>query len=1048
MEEYRKQLEHLPEQARISSSDTTDVDEISKQLITKLDILEKLVTAGTWLQFLLGTESSSALKNTVNEIKHGCKEVQKKYNQLMQLSVVEPKTLSILNETHDKYLDLVARFNNLYDVYGSVVSENQAIVSSRTWRFANKLKSVARKTGLLHFAKYLITVRKFGLIEGTKRVIHKLTPSKAQNDIIPHVDEWLQNSNACLADEEIIRAIVFRKDKYTKILDDGVVNDTIDSLNRQLNAKKYKGIVVYPHAVHWEPMQRPQHLLREFAKKGYLCFFCESSVWETPFLEVEDNLYIVNDEGIILPFLQDKHPIVLITYSLQAVFCEFLPQKTIWFDVLDRLDFFALSGNMSREIYDNLLKTAHTVSYSAKSLQTFVQGRSDTILLPNAVNLSDFRNEHEQNNIDNMLQKILSNGKPVIGYYGAVEEWFDYEAVTYLADHLECEIVIIGHVGIDTALLKRKNIHLLGPKPYHELQRFSRSFKIGLIPFIVNDLTNAVSPVKFFEYCALGISTVSSGITEMLAFEGKAVHIYRNHSELVMACNAILETEKAGEIRQEAMTIAEENSWEKRACEIEEKLLSSLLTIQALANTNHFGTVAVETVTFFDFKGSCYYSGGAERYLIDLHTVCKEMGIQLQIYQYAEIPWVRFYNDIQVIGMHANDVDPNLYSTSAIKAMARHFNRIVGEQASLCIYSPFFILDEKPKSKVIGISHGVAWDTEHVQHDGFSFWKTNSIRIDACAAADCMISVDTNTANWFQTINYELGRKITYIPNYVDNVEFSPRNGFDSVAEKVIITYPRRLYAPRGLYIVLEVLDDILEKWPNVEFHFVGKGFESDTKHVENKVRKWKGRVKWYSCAPDKMHEVYKQSDISLIPTMYSEGTSLSCLEALSSGNAVIATRIGGLTDLILNNYNGLLIEPNAESLRAAIFSLLEDPMRMVQIKRVAVASAKAFSKDNWKEKWKKMIREMLPDSALLTPYHPPQICYIALHHMDLTNAVLVAVVKRLLNENWTVFIASKEAGISFERLQFVSLEEELYFDPSLYLMDTDGSLEQFYERS
>lgn len=1108
MNEYREQLNKLSQQLFIESQDSAEIDKVSIGLREKLNILRNLIDAGTKLQFLTETESSVAMKQIIEDIQAAYRQSHNNYENLLQLydkernirrviiekyntrnSIIHQKLTKALEENNSlkiaisekelmlieeelecnekkkallglkneynnldqqfshlntTHLELVARFNSLNDAYGVVVCKNQEILSSRTWRAANKLKTVASKIGLLHFLKYLLAVRNFGLVTATKKAIYKLKASRT-GEVIPYEKEMRKNNNICSVDEEMTRTINFRRDSYMQVLSNKIDNDIIKSLNQELSSKKYKGIVIYPHAVHWEPMQRPQHFLREFAQKGYLCFFCETNTWKIPFTEVEKNLYVVNEESLLLPFLQDKHPIVLITYSLQMVFCEFLPQKTIWFDILDRLDFFALSGNLSKEIYNDLSQTADVISYSAKSLLEFTNNRKDAVLLPNAVKTSDFWDENKQQNTDEFLKELVSRKKAIIGYYGAIEKWFDHESIIYLADNLDCEIVLIGHVGIEPSLLKRKNIHLLGAKPYHELQCYSRSFSIGLIPFVVNDLTNAVSPVKFFEYCALGIPTVSSAISEMLPFKGKVVRLYHSPSELVTVCNTLLEGDEQATIRQEAFQIAEQNSWRNRAEQIEKRMFTTVSHLQPLANANHSGMVAVEAVTFFKYNGSSYYSGGAERYLIDLYEVCKEMGIRLRIYQYAEFPWLRFYRDIEVVGMNIKGIDPNFYSTDTIKAMSHYFNKVAGSQASLSIYSPFFILSEKSQSKSIGISHGVSWDDEFCEHDSSSFWATNGFRINACSSCDRMVSVDTNTANWFQTISYNLGRKITYIPNYVDNVEFCPRKKFDSLREQIVITYPRRLYGARGLYVVLEVLDEILRKYPNVEFHFVGKGFDNDTKHVEKKIVKWKGRIQWYSCPPEKMHEVYKNSDISLIPTMYSEGTSLSCLEALSSGNAVIATRIGGLTDIIINGYNGLLIEPNAEALKEAVFTLLDNTELMIQLKRTAVATAQAFSKEHWKEKWKKQIKKLLPDISKALPYQKTKICRITIRDIVLSDIILVSVVKKMLAENWTVFICSKMKLTSFERLQFISLEEDIYFEPSLSLADQDGTLEQYF---
>ena len=160
--------------------------------------------------------------------------------------------------------------------------------------------------------------------------------------------------------------------------------------------------------------------------------------------------------------------------------------------------------------------------------------------------------------------------------------------------------------------------------------------------------------------------------------------------------------------------------------------------------------------------------------------------------------------------------------------------------------------------------------------------------------------------------------------------------------------------------MLLEVADKILEKHNNVEIRLVGKGFDEDLIKIDKKVQKWgTDKIKVYNKPPTEMHQEYKEADITLIPTLYSEGTSLSCLEAMASGNAVITTRIGGLTDLIINNYNGKLIEPNAKALYDAIEEFLTNEELVKKCKQNAIAVAETFSKDKWEKSWKKIIRQI-----------------------------------------------------------------------------------------
>jgi glycosyltransferase involved in cell wall biosynthesis len=66
--------------------------------------------------------------------------------------------------------------------------------------------------------------------------------------------------------------------------------------------------------------------------------------------------------------------------------------------------------------------------------------------------------------------------------------------------------------------------------------------------------------------------------------------------------------------------------------------------------------------------------------------------------------------------------------------------------------------------------------------------------------------------------------------------------------------------------------------------------------------------------------------DIFVLPS-YSEGVSLALLEAMAAGLPVIATRVGGLPEVVTDGENGLLIPPrDAEALAGALERLLADP--------------------------------------------------------------------------------------------------------------------------
>ncbi len=108
------------------------------------------------------------------------------------------------------------------------------------------------------------------------------------------------------------------------------------------------------------------------------------------------------------------------------------------------------------------------------------------------------------------------------------------------------------------------------------------------------------------------------------------------------------------------------------------------------------------------------------------------------------------------------------------------------------------------------------------------------------------------------------------------------------------------------------------------------------------------------------MPHIYRQADIVLIPTRSAEGTSLSCLEAMASGKAVIAGCTGGLTDLIIDGYNGLLLRPlTAKSLSESLELLINEPELRRSLGEKAQDTARAFSLEIWKKRWLKLIGQV-----------------------------------------------------------------------------------------
>lgn len=359
------------------------------------------------------------------------------------------------------------------------------------------------------------------------------------------------------------------------------------------------------------------------------------------------------------------------------------------------------------------------------------------------------------------------------------------------------------------------------------------------------------------------------------------------------------------------------------------------------------GIICIFQHSYFTLDGRQYISGGGERYATDLSYIIDQLNFQPVLIQagnpQSDTPWVRLHGKNIVIGIHCSIEEyPNIIS---------HLPK-----ADFHIYSGFVDFGAELHQPNVIISHGITWD-----HPG----ANANIKLieNALFSAQELVSVDTSTICFLRSaFSLDLAQKkipMHYVPNYADTEVYRPVNREPGGAFHIV--FPRRSAPERGFWMMAEVLPQILERYPNINFSFVGFIHAEDMAHkIEQLQDRFPNRVHQRLVDAADMPAVYQSADISLIPTLYCEGTSLSCIEAMACGSAVIATNIGGLPDLIIDGYNGILISPDAPALYQAVCRLVEDPELRSRIRENAVRVAQCFSKNAWEARWNRLLTERL----------------------------------------------------------------------------------------
>jgi glycosyltransferase involved in cell wall biosynthesis len=138
---------------------------------------------------------------------------------------------------------------------------------------------------------------------------------------------------------------------------------------------------------------------------------------------------------------------------------------------------------------------------------------------------------------------------PALGYVGSLHSWFDLPLVESLARALpETRIVLVGPAppetasAVERATREHSNLFWMGPRPYAEVPAIVRAFRVGLIPFRRTPLTEAVNPVKLYEYAAAGIPCVTTRFTdEVEAWDG-AVRVAEGGDEFIARTKEALQS--------------------------------------------------------------------------------------------------------------------------------------------------------------------------------------------------------------------------------------------------------------------------------------------------------------------------------------------------------------------------------------------------------------------------------------------------------------------------------------------------------------------------
>lgn len=339
--------------------------------------------------------------------------------------------------------------------------------------------------------------------------------------------------------------------------------------------------------------QRPQQLLSQFAEAGHRVFVFKTTAFlpagGVPFQieQVRENVWEVTIAppvmidvyaGAIAPGTAEWFPSMLerMRRELNIVSAVSIVQVATWrdvaeearrrfgwklvYDCMDEWDSFPGMKPQLLVAEELLVGEADLVTVSGRRLFEKWHGRNARVeLVRNATDYLHFATPSSERLLDEIK-------RPIVGYFGAIAPWFDVELLTRVASRRpDCSFVVIGgvfDVKVDS-LAALPNVHFLGQQPYARMPAYLRDFDVCMIPFVVNEITAATDPVKFYEYISLGKPVVSTHMPELEPF-ADLLYLADDEEDFLRKLDLAL-SEDDDALRARRIEVAKENTWPARA---------------------------------------------------------------------------------------------------------------------------------------------------------------------------------------------------------------------------------------------------------------------------------------------------------------------------------------------------------------------------------------------------------------------------------------------------------------------------------------------------
>lgn len=241
-----------------------------------------------------------------------------------------------------------------------------------------------------------------------------------------------------------------------------------------------------------------------------------------------------------------------------------LDPKAILYYCYDNISAAAWACKHGSRFEKNLIREADAVIFSSDDLNT-TKGKDAkaAYVIKNGVDLSVFKRDQVRQ-VSAMTKQTVQ-----IGYIGSVDDRLDYELLFQtIQNHPHWQFHFIGRI-LDARANKLQdfaNVIMYGAVEPHELPGLMKHFNAGIIPFVKNDFTQTIYPMKANEYLAMGLPVVMTDFAQLNDLKHMVSITNRQHFNEMLELAVQTDSE---EKKLQRIAHSETNSWKCKASELE-----------------------------------------------------------------------------------------------------------------------------------------------------------------------------------------------------------------------------------------------------------------------------------------------------------------------------------------------------------------------------------------------------------------------------------------------------------------------------------------------